>query len=63
MVCCAVFLETFAGRIYSNFFGYPIDRGLPRLNNIFFVATQTRSIWIILITLSISWFTHSSPMT
>ena len=41
------------------FFWVPgTDRGLPRLNEVIFVTTQTRSIWIILIGLCLSWFIH-----
>lgn len=40
------------------FFGYPVDRGLPRLNDVLFVITQARSIWIILIALYSSWLIH-----
>ena len=62
MVCALFAFKTFADWIYSISI-VAVDRGLPRLNDVFFVAIQTRSIWIILLTSYLSWCIHPKGRT
>jgi hypothetical protein len=44
---------------FIQFYWYPVDRGSPLWKHVFFIATQTRSIWIILVALFLSWCIRS----